>query len=50
MTATLFLVGALAAIFITGPMASGVIAQEKSIFIPLLSYRTGPYAPSGVPH
>jgi branched-chain amino acid transport system substrate-binding protein len=49
MTAKLFLVGALAAIFITGPMASGVIAQEKSIFIPLLSYRTGPYAPSGVP-
>ena len=49
MTATLVLVGALAAIFITGPMASGVIAQEKSIFIPHLSYRTGPYAPSGVP-
>jgi len=47
--ATLFLVGALAVAFIIGPMAVAAIAQEKSIFIPLLSYRTGPYAPSGVP-
>jgi branched-chain amino acid transport system substrate-binding protein len=47
--AKLFLVGALIATLITGPMALAVTAQEKSIFIPLLSYRTGPYAPSGVP-
>jgi len=30
-------------------MVLAAMAQEKSIFIPLLSYRTGPYAPSGVP-
>lgn len=27
----------------------GVSAQEKTIFIPSLAYRTGPYAPSGIP-
>src|SRR2546426_12827344 len=30
-------------------MAAPAPAQDKTIFIPLLVYRTGPYAPSGVP-
>jgi branched-chain amino acid transport system substrate-binding protein len=38
------LVGAAPAV---GP--SSVAAQGKEIFIPLLVYRTGPYAPSGIP-
>src|SRR5436189_26417 len=37
----------LAALMITAPML--VIAQPKEIFIPLLVYRTDPYAPSGIP-
>ena len=32
---------------VLGP--SSVAAQGKEIFIPLLVYRTGPYAPSGIP-
>ncbi|HEV8641292.1 MAG TPA: ABC transporter substrate-binding protein [Methylomirabilota bacterium] len=32
-----------------GPLAAVAPAQDKSIFIPLLVYRTGPYAPSGIP-
>jgi branched-chain amino acid transport system substrate-binding protein len=32
-----------------GPLAGAVSAQGGSIFIPLLVYRTGPYAPSGIP-
>src|ERR671935_173127 len=32
-----------------GPLATVVGAQGGSIFIPLLVYRTGPYAPSGIP-
>ncbi len=42
---TVILVAALAA----GPLASAALAQGNSIFIPLLVYRTGPYAPSGIP-
>src|SRR5213594_2274743 len=38
---------ALAALVITAPML--VVAQPKEMFIPLLVYRTGPYAPSGIP-
>jgi branched-chain amino acid transport system substrate-binding protein len=40
------------AILVTAAPALGpssVIAQGKEIFIPLLVYRTGPYAPSGIP-
>src|SRR2546426_3749085 len=37
----------LAALVITAPMP--VVAQPKEMFIPLLVYRTGPYAPSGIP-
>jgi branched-chain amino acid transport system substrate-binding protein len=29
--------------------AAGAMAQAKEIFIPVLVYRTGPYAPNGVP-
>lgn len=43
------LIGALAVVIAAWPMAAGVGAQSKEVFIPLLVYRTGPYAPSGVP-
>jgi branched-chain amino acid transport system substrate-binding protein len=43
------LIGVLAAAVITGPTVLAVSAQPKEIFIPLLVYRTGPFAPSGVP-
>jgi len=32
-----------------GPLMAVAPAQDKTIFIPLLVYRTGPYAPSGIP-
>ena len=38
---------ALAALVIAAPALA--VAQPKEIFIPLLVYRTGPYAPSGIP-
>src|SRR5213079_903007 len=41
--------GALAAALVAGPMAAAAPAQPKEMFIPLLVYRTGPYAPSGIP-
>ena len=37
----------LAALALTAPMLAA--AQLKEVFIPLLVYRTGPYAPSGIP-
>jgi len=41
-------IGALAAAAIAGPLAvSAVHAQD--LFVPVLVYRTGPYAPSGIP-
>jgi branched-chain amino acid transport system substrate-binding protein len=43
------LIGALAVALAIGPLAGVAAAQDKSIFIPLLVYRTGPYAPSGIP-
>src|SRR5438046_3222848 len=43
------LVPVLALALLAGPAASAVFAQAKEIFIPLLVYRTGPYAPSGIP-
>ena len=39
------LVAAAASVFVTG----NAFAQAKEQFIPVLSYRTGPYAPNGVP-
>jgi branched-chain amino acid transport system substrate-binding protein len=41
--------GLLAAGLAVGGLALSALAQDKSIFIPLLVYRTGPYAPSGIP-
>jgi branched-chain amino acid transport system substrate-binding protein len=42
-------IGLLALALALGPLASGAAAQSKEVFIPLLVYRTGPYAPSGIP-
>src|SRR5947207_7089319 len=41
--------GALAVALVAGPMAAPASAQAKEMFIPLLVYRTGPFAPSGIP-
>lgn len=51
MTLRTLAIAALAAVAALGPVAapSPVAAQGKEIFIPLLVYRTGPYAPSGIP-
>src|SRR5262250_2694327 len=38
---------ALAALILAAPTLAA--AQPKEIYIPLLVYRTGPYAPSGIP-
>jgi branched-chain amino acid transport system substrate-binding protein len=43
------LVAVLALAVAAGPLATAALAQGGSIFIPLLVYRTGPYAPSGIP-
>jgi branched-chain amino acid transport system substrate-binding protein len=43
------LIGVLIAAIIVGPAALAASAQPKEIFIPLLVYRTGPYAPNGIP-
>src|SRR3990172_6358901 len=40
----------LAAAVIAWPMATVAQAQDKTIYIPLLVYRTGAYAPSGIPN
>ena len=42
-------VAALALALALGPLVAGVAAQSREVFIPLLVYRTGPYAPSGIP-
>lgn len=39
----------LAAAVVAGPMATVALAQDKTVFIPLLVYRTGAYAPNGIP-
>ena len=39
----------LALVLLASPLAGTAFAQSQSIFIPLLVYRTGPYAPSGIP-
>ena len=44
-----FVVGVLAAALVAGPMLATAWAQAKEVFIPLLVYRTGAYAPSGIP-
>jgi branched-chain amino acid transport system substrate-binding protein len=44
-----FAVGLLAAALVGAPLAGAALAQGKDVFVPLLVYRTGPYAPSGIP-
>ncbi|HYS92789.1 MAG TPA: ABC transporter substrate-binding protein, partial [Candidatus Acidoferrales bacterium] len=43
------LIGLFALAVMLGPLAGTVPAQPQGIFVPLLVYRTGPYAPSGIP-
>jgi branched-chain amino acid transport system substrate-binding protein len=43
------LIGLLALALLMLPIAGAVMAQDKAIFIPLLVYRSGPFAPSGIP-
>ena len=45
----ILLIGVLTAAVAIGPMVTRAVAQENTIFIPLLVYRTGPYAPNGIP-
>ena len=45
----ILLIFILAAAIAVGPLAGVLLAQGNSIFIPLLVYRTGPFAPSGIP-
>ena len=42
-------IGVLALAIGAGPLAVGAAAQPKEMFIPLLVYRSGPFAPSGIP-
>jgi branched-chain amino acid transport system substrate-binding protein len=49
MTSRRILIGLLALAVAAGMTGTVARAQDKSIFIPLLVYRTGPYAPSGIP-
>src|SRR3989454_245811 len=49
MRAKHLLIGALAVVVTAGPLALAALAQDKSIYFPSLVYRTGPYAPSGIP-
>jgi len=49
MNSTRWLIGVVIGLLIAGPMAGTALAQAKDIFIPLLVYRTGPFAPSGIP-
>jgi branched-chain amino acid transport system substrate-binding protein len=44
-----FLIGGLIAALVAGPLAGAVLAQGGTMFIPLLVYRTGPFAPNGIP-
>ncbi len=46
---TKILIAVLALALMAGPTAPAAFAQAKEVFIPLLVYRTGPYAPSGIP-
>ncbi len=49
MNAKVLLSVLLTAAVIVGPMVPVAWGQDKTIFIPLLVYRTGPYAPNGIP-
>ncbi len=49
MTARRLTIAIVALALTAGPLAAPALAQGKTIFMPLLVYRTGPYAPSGIP-
>ncbi len=42
-------IGLVSAVALAGPWAVSTAAAPDSVFIPTLVYRTGPYAPSGLP-
>jgi branched-chain amino acid transport system substrate-binding protein len=42
-------IAVLALVLGAGPLALAVFGQSRDVVIPLLVYRTGPYAPSGIP-
>jgi branched-chain amino acid transport system substrate-binding protein len=46
---TRLVIGLLAGALTAGPLVGVGLAQPKEIFIPLLVYRTGPYAVQGIP-
>src|SRR4249920_1590985 len=48
MRARVLLIGLMVILAVVGWLAVSVPAQDNSVFIPLLVYRTGPFAPSGV--
>lgn len=50
MTLHVFVAVLVAATLAAGPLLPTALAQDRTIFIPLLVYRTGPYAPSGIPN
>ncbi len=43
------LIAVLTVAAVAWPMATPAPAQDKTMFIPLLVYRTGPFAPNGIP-
>jgi branched-chain amino acid transport system substrate-binding protein len=49
MTLRRLLIVLLAVACAAGPLVSVAPAQDRTLYIPLLVYRTGPYAPSGTP-
>jgi branched-chain amino acid transport system substrate-binding protein len=49
MTMRRLLVGLVAVVLTAAPIAGVALAQDKTVFIPLLVYRTGPFAPNGIP-
>jgi branched-chain amino acid transport system substrate-binding protein len=49
MTLCRLLTSALAVALMAAPLVPAALAQDKTMFIPLFVYRTGPYAPSGIP-
>jgi branched-chain amino acid transport system substrate-binding protein len=50
MTTRKLLIGLLAVALAAGPITGAALAQDgKTAFLPLLVYRTGPFAPSGIP-
>jgi len=49
MKARTLTIAVLALALAVAPWAGAALAQDKTLFMPLLVYRTGPYAPSGIP-